>query len=194
VVATDLSEQMVKIAAQKVSSNPRVIVKQLGAIDIDKLNGQKFDLIFSNFAGLNCLNVSELNSFIRKSRELLNPNGRMIVVMFSTCCIWEIAYYTLKLKWGTAWRRLKSSAPFKVNGSEQTIWYYSIGKLKKLIGKHYRVESVKPIGLFVPPSYLEIFFSTKPRLLNFLGSLDSFFRWPFLAPLADHYLIDIRKQ
>lgn len=194
VVATDLSAQMVTAALQKANINLQVTFEQLSATDIDKFNGQTFDLIFSNFAGLNCLNVGELTSFINKSHQLLNPNGRMIVVMFSTCCMWEIIYYTLKLKWGTAWRRFKSFGQFKVRESEQTIWYYSIRKFKKLVSSHYQVEYVKPIGLFVPPSYLENFFSTKPRLLNLLASLDSYFRWPIVAPLSDHYLIDIRKR
>ena len=65
VLATDISEKMIQIGRVKVEKfnlSDKIIFEQL---DINEINEKyfttKFDLVFSNFGGLNCLTKTELN-------------------------------------------------------------------------------------------------------------------------------------
>ena len=80
------------------------------------------------------------------------------------------------------------------NSSVRT-WYYSPREFKKLTEKKFNILDIRPVGIALPPSYLEHFFSTRKRSLNFLEKIENrLSRFSFLSGMADHYIIDLKLK
>jgi ubiquinone/menaquinone biosynthesis C-methylase UbiE len=90
VLATDISEKMVNVARQKTADLDNVSCQVL---DINALAefepDKKFDLIFSNFGGLNCLSETELLSFFKNATQKLEKDGVLALVIMPNFCLWE---------------------------------------------------------------------------------------------------------
>jgi len=188
VTATDASAVMIGKAKEKAAALPAAAARfiscafnELGS----HFGDQKFDLIFSNFGGLNCIDKKDLSQLAHTCSSLLKKDGRLFLVLLGKYCVWEMIYFSLRLKFKTAFRRFKSSSLFTVNGNSMPVYYYSPGQLKKIFADGFIAEKKLPVGLFIPPSYLEKKSSTKR--LNRLGNLENCFSPSLLAGLADHY-------
>ena len=98
-----------------------------------------YDLIFSNFAGLNC--TGELDRVLRSFAPLLKPGGQVSLVILPGFCLWE----TLMLfrgKFRTAFRRLLSGrrgARSHVEGHYFRCWYYSPSYVIRNLGPCVRI-------------------------------------------------------
>lgn len=201
VLATDISTEMIKLTETKMDANglhQKVTCKQMDINSIDAvIGGEKFDLVFSNFGGLNCIAPEKLNNLLQyQLPSLLNKNGKMIFVVMPTFCLWESFYHTIILKRKNIFRRF-SSKPLQASigdGEVVKIWYYSPRWMKRHLPGNIEIQSLKPIGFFVPPSYLNHFFSNKPnffRLLQWFEKKTS--NIEILASASDHYLIHLQK-
>jgi hypothetical protein len=93
-------------------------------------NKGPYDLIFSNFAGLNCTN--ELDKVLNSFSTLLNPNGMVTLVILPKFCLWE-TLLLFKGKFKTAFRRFFSSKgrAAHVEGVHFKCWYYNPSFIKK---------------------------------------------------------------
>ncbi len=199
VTATDGSEEMIRQCLEKQSSvypGSKVLFKKLEFHDLMTFREtSKFDMIFSNFSGLNCLGPGGLSDLSRVLGSMLGPEGKFVVVMFGSKCAWEWIYMILKGKFREAGRR-KRTGPvvFKYQGKEQPVWYYSPGRLRKTIGDNFLIADLKPVGLFLPPTYLDNYFRTKNRVLSTLSKME---RWvansSVLSDWADHFFAEFRK-
>jgi ubiquinone/menaquinone biosynthesis C-methylase UbiE len=193
VLATDFSPEMLSVASKKISKQKLTERVSLARLDLNQISDfktdQKFDFIFSNFAGLNCLDEDHFKNVLKCCDQWLNPGGRLVVVLFSTTCLWESLYFFLKFEWRNVFRR--HSSPVEFNGLK--IWYYSPSQVTQLSPDTLRLKNQIPIGLFTPPNYLESAFKSKRVLLRIFKFLDSAFPFSFLSRFADHYLLDLRK-
>lgn len=196
VLATDASEKMLEACKKKmVTANPIGMV-QVACCDLkslEKLKPQnKFDLVFSNFGGLNCINADQLQYVSRTVSGWLNSRGRFIGVLMPKFCLWESLYYLVKGKRIKIFRRLTDkSLKVNIEGSLVRTWYYTPGEVVKIFGSRYTLQKIKPIGICLPPSYMENFFKRKLKWLTYLEIMENRInRLPFLAYVADHYLID----
>lgn len=200
VLATDISEKMLEITQEKIHEANLLSRVQTKQIDIRKIERgrlkEKFDLVFSNFGGVNCISSNEIKKFPTEIKELLKPSGRLTMVLMPKFCLWETIYFLLKFNFSKAFRRYSESGTIaKLNGNEMRTFYFSPGKMKKLFGKNYEVVAVKPIGFFIPPSYLENLFSSKGKLFSVLEKLESAVtKFSFLAGFSDHYLIELQVK
>lgn len=194
VLATDASQEMISIAKNKNNSH-NAVFQQIPIQELNQLeNENSFDLIFSNFGGLNCLNKDEFNEFLKQSKRLIKPNGNLVLVIMPKNCIWDNFYLFLKGKWKHVGRRNSlDSVLVNVNGQLVNTWYYNPKDIL-ILGKELLLTiSHKPIGFFVPPSYLESFFKKKKLLLSCLEWLDRFAsRLSFLSRFSDHYIIHFK--
>jgi hypothetical protein len=78
---------------------------------------------------------------------------------------------------------------------DMKIWYHQPSLIKKQCSEKLKTVSALPIGLALPPSYLEGFFAKRQNSLNFLNKLERVFsHFSFLAALADHYIIDLELK
>jgi SAM-dependent methyltransferase len=208
VLATDLSAEMVRVAqakaelvsSKKVNSSqaiPKNIRFQTCSFaEIEHLPEGDFDLIFSNFGGLNCVSPKDLSRIGPVFAQKLKPGGRLIAVVMSRFCWWEILYFLLKMKPKAAFRRF-SRKPVDARLDAQTsvsTWYYPPHEFQKHLQFKGQAISVKPIGFWLPPSYLNPFFEKHPRLLGILHFMEQNFAPSWLAPAADHFFLCIERE
>jgi SAM-dependent methyltransferase len=200
VIATDASQVMIEKAQQKLYASKiskhqiKFIQCSFGGL-LDHFKNEKFDLIFSNFGGINCIGENEVEQLCNDLSSITALNGYLFLTVMSQSCLWEIFYYSCKGKFSTAFRRQKKSVPFKVNGSSMPVFYYSPQKLKKLFQSKFKPMQAYPVGLFIPPSYLE------KKFLNHWSWLSRLDRWEeiwgkysLFSSFADHFCIALKRN
>ncbi len=128
--------------------------------------------------------------------HLLKPGANCVMVVMGKACVWENFYFLLKGKWKTAFRRKNKREVDAVVGEEVVkTWYYSPTIMKKIFTEKFDHIKTKPIGLYIPPSYLQPFFQKKKILLSFLNFLEGIFGGiPLFSNLADHYYIQFSRK
>lgn len=195
VLATDISSQMVRISKQKTHHLPNVTCEVLDINNLEKLQTQdKFDLIFSNFGGLNCLSQIELKAFFKSASHRLKKDGLMALVIMPNFCLWETFYFSSKLQFSKAFRRRKKSGVMaNVDGENVQTYYYSPSQIRGF-ARGFTELKTTPIGFFTPPSYLNDFFQNRPKTIKKLAIRDeNRLNKAYLASLSDHFLICLQK-
>lgn len=199
IVATDVSEEMLKVTQEKVQqySMQHKISSQYLDLDSfdDTLFEKKFDLIFSNFGGLNCINPESLKKLFDKVPSILNPGGRFVAVIMPKFCLWESIYFISKFQFKNAFRRWTSgSVDAGLHGAQIKTWYFRPTQIKSWAHK-FSLVSTRPIGFALPPSYLQQFFSRHKRFLWRLNKLEKKINgWSSVSGMSDHYLIDLKLK
>jgi len=162
--------------------------------ELDSLEGD-FTLLFSNFGGINCLNHAQMKSFLKSAADKLEEGGTLVLVVMGKRCIWDRFYLRLKGKKSEIKRRdTNSGVEIPITGGTVTTWYYAPKELIALSTENFTVRTIKPIGLFVPPSYLAPFFDRRKRSFGFLKFMDRLFRFPRCSNFSDHYYLSLRKK
>jgi len=193
VTATDISEKMVSIAQSKANLENL----NFKVLDINNLNQEtnSYEFLFSNFGGLNCLTNTEMQTFFHSASEILSEKGKISLVIMPKNTIWEQFYFVLKFDFKNAFRRKKELAFANVDGEKVATYYYNPKEIVHLSQARFEILEVKPIGFFIPPSYLEPFFKNKKMLLKGLNFLENGIKnWSFLSKYADHYIITLKKK
>ena len=195
VTATDISPSMVAVAEKKTNLE-NLSFRQA---DINRLPqpfpDEKFDLIFSNFGGLNCLSKTELGQFLKNASGLLTRNGQLVLVIMPKNTVWEQLYFLAKADFKSVFRRKKENVVANVDGQNVKTHYFNPKEVAHLASADFRIKLLKPIGFFIPPSYLEPFFRSRPKLVSVLHSLENTAgKHSFLSKYADHYLITLQKK
>lgn len=193
VTATDASEEMISFAKKNRNKNIEFDVlkfEQFGS------NYQPSDFVFSNFGGLNCINKDELVKFFVKLSAYQKSKDKIAFVIMPSFCLMESVYFLLKLDLKSIFRRQKKvGVSANVDGIPIKTFYYSPSQIKKMLSPSYSIFKVRPIGLFVPPSYLEPLIRKNSLLFKILVKLDNIFnRISKLAILADHFIIIAEKR
>jgi SAM-dependent methyltransferase len=208
VLATDVSAEMVEVAREKIQIaglEQKIEVQTCGFAEISRFSEEKFDLVFSNFGGLNCAAPEDLQKLSFDLQKLIAPGGQFVAVVMSRFCWQETLYFLLKGKPREAFRRL-SRDPVSARLDEKTTvptWYYSPKEFARLFcttdfqvrraereeRRTWKSVVQRPAGFWLPPSYLSSFFEKRPRLLGFLNFLEKNLAPAWLAPASDHFLI-----
>jgi ubiquinone/menaquinone biosynthesis C-methylase UbiE len=196
VIATDISESMISVAEEKAKSISNMKCETL---DINKINQwnntEKFDLVFSNFGGLNCLSDVELKQFFKNISLKLESKGHLVLVVMANKCWWESLYFIGKLNFNEAFRRNKKEGVWaRVEGQKVKTYYYAPNEIVH-IAEGFKVGQISPIGFCVPPSYLNPVFQNRPQVLQKMVQIDKMHQnnWK-RAAYSDHFLIHLYKQ
>jgi SAM-dependent methyltransferase len=163
--------------------------------DLAKTFGeQQFDLIFSNFSGLNCVLPENLPQVAKQLQQLLKPGGHLAAVIFGKYCLWETGYYISKARLGDAFRRRSNQEKIAhlKDSTSVPIFYYSEKRFSKLLSPLKKTAS-RPVGLFIPPSYLEEAMKKHPRFFMWLVQLEEKCR-AMPGSLADHVFLLYKKD
>jgi ubiquinone/menaquinone biosynthesis C-methylase UbiE len=191
--ATDISEEMIAVASERLGGYSHATTAVLDIKNISALE-RKFDMVFSDFGGLNCLSPEDMKKLSVDAYKIIKPESTLVFVVMGRKCWWERLYFILKGSSIKAFRRTsKQSIKSNVDGVLVDTWYYSPKELKKMFQPGFNVVKIKPVGLFIPPSYLNPFFRNKKTLVRCLEFLDCCFSFSFHADYADHYYIEMRK-
>ena len=196
--ATDISSGMQEKLIEKVHQNKleKHVTTELCSFTKlqDLKNKGPYDVIFSNFAGLNC--TGELDKVLQSFSALLKPNGIVTLVILPKFCLWESLLF-LKGDFKTALRRFFSRKGTKAHIEDEyfTCWYYNPSYVIKSMKDTYQVLSVEGLCTLVPPSYLENFPMKRPRFFKWLREKESIRKdkWPW-KNIGDYYIISLRKK
>ena len=194
ITATDISSEMIHVSKEKYSNTSITFQQQ----DITKISPntfhEKFDLIFSNFGGFNCLSKTELVRFLKIAPSLLEESGKLVLIIMPKYTLWEQVYFYLKGEKQKARRRKTNSFVLaNVQGVDVKTWYFNPSEIIEY-SSNFNATKTKPIGFCVPPSYLEKSILGKRNILGILKGLDQFFNWSFLSKYADHFYIELEKK
>ena len=195
VLATDISSRMISVCQNK----NKLENLEFKTLDINAISqtdfSNKFDIIFSNFGGLNCLSPDEMDQFFKNASQLLSDKGKLILVIMPKHCIWEQLYFSLKKEFKKVKRRQTNHfVRANVDGVAVKTWYYNPDKIITLSHSGFKVNTIKPIGLTVPPSYLEHSILGSKFCLSIFSVLDTIFTYKRLSKYADHYLMELELK
>ena len=185
VLLTDASPAMVRVAAGKLGEKAAQIV---AAEHLDRMVacGERFDGAFSNFAALNC--VADLAPVGRSLAQLVQPGGKVLLVVFGCCCPGEMIVEAVRGRFRNMFRRFaRGDVPASLGGRSFTVRYHRRSDVSRALAPWFRPLDAKAIGLFVPPSAAEPWISRHPRLLAALEAMDGLVARP-LAMFGDHVL------
>lgn len=195
--ATDISTGMQDVLKMKAHENglEHLITQEICSFtQLENLIDRgPYDLIFSNFAGLNC--TEELGKVLSSFSKLLVKGGHVTLVVMPGFCLWE-SLMVFKGKFRTATRRWFSSkgADAKVEGQSFKCWYYSPSYVKQQLSAEFRFVGLEGLCTIVPPSYIERFGEKHPKLFHLLKAREDKWksRWPW-RNIGDYYIITFTK-
>jgi ubiquinone/menaquinone biosynthesis C-methylase UbiE len=197
VTAIDWSRGMVEQARRRVLAAgliDRVDILHVGIHELDRLAPMEFDAAYSNFGPLNC--VDDLPGAARLIAGRLRPGGVLVASVIGRVCPWEIALYLTRGRWSRAAVRFRRDAvPVPLEG--RTVWtrYHTPSDVERTFAAAgFTRASLRTLGLFAPPPYLEDFASRHPHLVSALQRVeDGVGGWPGIRAWGDHFLIVLRK-
>jgi SAM-dependent methyltransferase len=196
VTATDASPAMLATARAKVHNHPNITFHLL---DLNALppqpTSQRYDGVFSNFGPLNC--IDDWRPLAVWLAERLKPGGIAAFALMSPYCMWEIGWHSLHGDFKTAFRRLRGTATFQATAGSPTvrISYPTIRRLSTDFTPAFQRVHVNGLGIALPPSDVYTLIENRPRLLKFLIRLEEELSVKSkLAPLADHYWIELQRR
>lgn len=196
--ATDISEGMQAKLKYKVLAaglQEKISTEIISFTALKDLKQKKvYDLIFSNFAGLNC--TGELDKVLHSFSPLLNRGGVVTLVILPKFCLWELLL-VFKGKFKTAFRRFFSSkgVTAHIEGTHFKCWYYDPAYIVKHLQYNFDLLAIEGLCTLVPPSYLEGFAEKHPKLFSYLKSKENKWKakWPWKS-IGDYFIISLRKK
>jgi SAM-dependent methyltransferase len=196
VTACDASAQMIQIATNRLrqeAPDAPISFHLLPTERIYKLQSTAiFDGAFSNFSGLNC--VPDLKQTSRDLADLLLPRSPLLICVSTRFCIWETLWFLLHGKFSKAFRRFPGHTTARSGEHIIEVYYPTLRKLKKLFAPYFVLRSCTGIGVTVPPSYVEGWIRTHPKLLRLMRRIDEHISTlPGFRVLGDHVLIHFER-
>jgi SAM-dependent methyltransferase len=194
VLLTDVSPEMVRIAAEKLRSLglPRPLVAS--ADMLETIGGDvtaPLDGAFSNFAALNC--VTDLTPVGRGLAPLVRAGGKVLLVIFGVCPPGEWIVQLLRGDPRAAFRRAtRGVVVARMGGRHFGVRYHRGRDVVRAMAPAFRLTRRLGIGIFVPPSAAEPWISGHPGLLRSLERIDRLASRP-LAIFGDHVLYEFER-
>ncbi|MDP1677036.1 MAG: class I SAM-dependent methyltransferase [Bacteroidota bacterium] len=194
--AMDIAEGMVNEIRRKIISkglDDRITAEQRSFTEAGELSPKKFDHIFSNFGGLNCVN--DLHQVAEQLLRVIKPNGLLTLVIMPPICPWEIAHI-FRGDTTIGMRRLHNDGIIAhIEGHYFKTYYHTVSSLIKSFGDQCTVLKIRGVASFSPPPYMEKFPQKFPGVYSFLQSCDE--RFSMFRPFnrwADQFIITMKVR
>lgn len=202
VLATDLSQEMVDLAAHRVAQagvqdrvqTCRLAADELSAL-LDSYAPGSFDGAYSSFGPLN--GEPNLRSVSAPLAALVRTGGVVVASVMNRFCWFETAWYLAHGHPRQAVRRWKGRAMAGVSPTlPDTVptWYYTPGAFARAFAPAFRRASCRALPLLLPPPPLADLWSQAPGLWHRLARYEEWLagRRPFCA-LGDHLLMVLER-
>ncbi len=196
--ATDISTGMQEKLRKKVLAtglSNMVTTETCSFTQLNRLVSKgPYDMIFSNFAGLNC--TGELAAVLQSFSALLKPGGFITLAIMPRFCLWEVML-AFRGNFKNAFRRFKNKNGVKANveGVSFLCWYYKPSFIVDALKDNFELLGVEGMCSIVPPSYFENFPNKHPRQLKKLIALENRYKgsWPWKY-IGDYFIISLSKK
>lgn len=191
--ATDLSEGMIKQIQQKIQERgweEKFTCQMLSYDQLDLVNG-KFDYVFSNFGGLNC--IQDLALVTRSLPALLNKGAYLTWVVMPPVCPWELAG-VFKGRISRSLRRFNRNGVIShLEGHYFKTYYHSLNAIKKTFGPSFQFIKSEALAAISPPPHRGDIPVKHEQLYKVLRRLDQTVRhiFPFNR-WGDHIILTFR--
>ena len=196
ILATDISPGMIQVAKGKLkegADSPTFQVMDINVIG-EAVSDDEYDLVFSNFGGLNCLSPEQLRDFGLQVSSKIKGTGRFVAVLMPRYPLLEVLTHLLKGRFGDI-NKKKQPIDVNVSGASIRTWYYSPKEFAQLMGRNLQVRKIKPIGFFMPPSYMEALTVRYPTVFAILKKLETYLsNRAWQAPFADHFYMEFGRR
>ncbi len=153
-----------------------------------------FDLVFSNFGGLNC--SPHLDKVLAELPSLLKPGGHALLVIMPSFCLWEFLML-FRGRFRTAFRRFagKKGAKANLEGMSFRCWYYSAASIRKMTREHFTITKIEGLCTIAPPSYIQGFDRKYPRAWKWLTEKEKKYsgKWPW-RNCGDYMIISLQRR
>lgn len=191
----DVSEGMVRVCRDKVKTEDlcNIRVEHGSVEDIEeKFEGQKFDLIFVFFGALNTVNdLEEAAAYLRKN---LSENGEVVLTFVNKWYIGGMVLESLKLKFASAFARLKpiwgGYSPTKNLNSK----CYSPKEIRQAFSQYNIVYSRGYSILYPAWYYMKVFRLAGKRVTDLLWKIDERFLAQRFAGFGEYTLFKMKKK
>jgi len=196
VFACDASQNMITRAEQRlahISPAPPVVFCHLPTERLGELAPvQRFDGVFSNFSGLNC--IADLAPIALNLSALVKPGDPLLLCLSTRICLIELFYYLCRFNPAKAFRRVCGRSKAVIEGAPLTVFYPTLRQIRRAFTPHFRLRSHIGIGVAIPPSYLEPWVRRHPTSFRVLCALERFLASvPVLRTTGDHVLLCFEK-
>lgn len=193
VLATDIASESGKYISIKIKTLglTNLRFQNCSFTALENIKNEKFDHIFSNFGGLNC--IDDLSSVFNQFDKLLNPNGYVSLVIMPPYYPWEMVTILKGNK--NAFRRLKKNGVLATIGNHSIkIFYHTPKQVKKAFEKNFKHIKTRNIGTFYPSNHFDLLQKNN----NFISKLIMFDTWinnlPFITKgIGDYFIITFQK-
>ena len=194
--ATDLSDGMVAQIEKKILTHAlhdKLSCKQLSYDHLASLSGQRFDYVFSNFGGLNC--IDDLSRVTKDLPGILNAKAFVTWVIMPPICPWELMWI-FKGQVKQATRRLrKNGVVAHLEGEYFKTYYHSLSHIKDAFGPEFKFIKAEGLCALSPPPASLNFSIKHPRLYHTLQKMDTLVRLNFpFNRWADHIIVTFQYQ
>lgn len=194
--ATDLSDGMIRELRSKAllaEIQSRLTVQQVSFESLNEIGNTKFDYVFSNFGGLNC--IPDLKQVTRHLPRLLKPGGYVTWVIMPTVCLWEIVGVA-KGNFRQSLRRFsRHGAVSHLEGEYFRTYYHSLRDIRHAFPDSFKLEHVEGLGSLSPQPHHARLVADNPRIYHILRKLDAKVRHVFpFNRWADHIIVTFTYQ
>ena len=194
VLACDASPRMIEIAKRRNESDypASLEFRVLPNEDLGQLSHLTFDGALSNFSGLNCL--PDLRPVATDLGRLVKSGGTALICVSSRLCLWEVIWYSARANFKKAFRRVSAGTVAQLDGISVPVWYPTVRTMRRVFSPWFRLRSIRAVGLFVPPSYVEGWARKHKGILGLLERIDRVCSdWPLLRVFGDHVLLEFEN-
>lgn len=199
ILSTDVSEGMLDVARQKLEETQGDLDIEFQLADINHIDTTKLpkdnDLILVNFGVFNNVSPGDMEILSDKLNHLLKQGGHLIATVMPPYCLWETLFFLLRLEIRKSIRRwIKNPAYINIGSKVIPTWYYTPSRFYIYFEPHFIKEALKPVGFFIPPSYMEPYLGERKKFLHKMELYEKQIgnkKWA--AARADYYLIHLIK-
>ena len=192
--AIDISPGMLAVIAAKIDRyrlGDALTVQACSFTELDRVRGGPFQIVYSNFGGLNC--IPDLAQVARPLPLVLARRVRVTWVIRPAVCPWELVHVfrgRLKLAAG---RLHRPGILAQVEGVRFMTYYFSSRQILGSLGSDFHLEALEGLSVFTPTADYKEFAQRFPRVYGLLARLDDrFSRLPPFNRWGDFTILTAR--
>ncbi len=194
--ATDIAPAMlerIRDKARRFQLEGRITVQACSFTNLAEVEGGPYDVVFSNFGGLNC--ISDLGPVVSALPGVLRPGGLVTWVLLSPICLWELGL-ALRGQVRLATRRLARGGTLAhLEGLTFMVYYFAPGRVAAWFGRDYDRLALEGLSVITPTANSRRLALRHPRVYRVLSWLDDRLapRWPWRG-WGDFFILSMRYR